>query len=189
MVHHIAGVLSVIVGVVGYLPYAWGIYKGRVKPHPLSWLTWGIITTIACVAQWWGGAGAGVWVMVVTLLFHYLFAGIGFISHKSRYVVKSDWYYFWAALAAIPLWAFTQSPLVAVCVIIVVDVLVLVPTLRKAVSEPATESVGMWALGIIKWGAAYMALEVVTPVTAVYPLLWVCLNTAFTVYLVWRRIY
>lgn len=79
------GTVSLVVGIVGYLPYVWGIWRRRVKPHPLSWLTWGVITSIAAAAQWSGGAGgAALWVMVSTIIFHFLFAFVGFVIDKSR---------------------------------------------------------------------------------------------------------
>lgn len=181
------GTVSLVVGIIGYLPYVWGIWKRTVKPHPLSWLTWGVITSIAAAAQWSGGAGgAALWVMVSTIVFHFLFAFVGFVIDKSRVVVRSDWYFFFAALAAIPLWVVTDEPLVAVVLVIVIDLLVLWPTLRKTIVDPQSESALMWGLGIIKWGAALLAPEVYVPVTLVYPALWVVCNTLITGYLVYR---
>ena len=53
------GLASVIIGFVGYVPYLWGMYQGKVRPHAFTWLLWGLLTAIAYAAQLSDHAGAG----------------------------------------------------------------------------------------------------------------------------------
>jgi len=52
-------------------------------------------------------------------------------------VLPADWYFFLAALAAIPLWLLTRTPLYSVVVVTVIDALAYVPTFRKSWHRPA----------------------------------------------------
>ncbi len=62
----ILGALAVTIGMIGYAPYLWSIFKGRTKPHLFSWFIWGVLTAIAFAIQISEGAGAGAWVTGIT---------------------------------------------------------------------------------------------------------------------------
>ena len=60
------GIAAVVVGLVSYIPYLWGLYRGKVRPHAFTWLLWGLLTAIAFAAQLSDGAGPGSWITGVT---------------------------------------------------------------------------------------------------------------------------
>jgi hypothetical protein len=41
------GLLSVILSVVSYVPYARSIFVANTKPHAFTWLVWGTVMAIA----------------------------------------------------------------------------------------------------------------------------------------------
>ena len=57
------GTLSVLIGIVGYIPYFRGIFSGRTKPHAFSWLVWAVLTATGFFIQLSEGGGAGSWAL------------------------------------------------------------------------------------------------------------------------------
>jgi hypothetical protein len=55
------GVLSLIISVVSYVPYARSIFVANTKPHAFTWLVWGTVMAITFFAQLSDKAGAGSW--------------------------------------------------------------------------------------------------------------------------------
>ena len=52
-------VVAAILAIAGNLPYLWDILKGRVQPHPYTWLVWTIVSGIIFFGQVAKGAGIG----------------------------------------------------------------------------------------------------------------------------------
>ena len=57
------GALAVVIAVVAYAIYAWQTLRGEARPHPLSWLIFGILTGTGYLVQLDQAAGPGSWVM------------------------------------------------------------------------------------------------------------------------------
>lgn len=182
----IFGGIAVALGLFGYGFYVRGILQGNVKPHAFSWLVWGLLTTIAFIAQIAKGGGAGAWVTGVTALCSFGFAFVGLGGSSRILIGKSDWIFFTASLLTVPIWYFTGNPLWAVIIITVVDALAFAPTFRKAYFKPETENAWTYTLSSLKFVISLFALESFTWTTALYPASLVFANSAFVLMLIWR---
>ena len=60
------GALAVAITLVAYGIYVWQTLRGETRPHPLSWLIFGILTGTAYLVQRDEAAGPGSWVMGIT---------------------------------------------------------------------------------------------------------------------------
>ena len=60
------GALAVVIAVIAYAIYVWQSLRGKARPHPLSWLIFGILTGTAYLVQLDEAAGPGSWVMAIT---------------------------------------------------------------------------------------------------------------------------
>ncbi len=58
----ILGIIAIVIGFIGYVPYLRDMFRGTTKPHPFSWLVWATLEIIAFAAQIATGAGSGAWV-------------------------------------------------------------------------------------------------------------------------------
>jgi len=184
--HEILGAAAIITGLYGYVPYVRGMMKVEVHPHMFSWFIWGLITWIAFAAQVSDGAGAGSWIMCVTGVFCLGIAAVAFKSGE-RDITRSDWGFFGLSLAAIPLWVMTNNPLWSVILISLIDVLAMMPTVRKSWSRPWSESIEAYAVAGLKFMLSIFALENISLVTALYPAVVVGVNALFCAMLVVRR--
>lgn len=180
------GILSLIIGAIGYIGYFHTIYKGRTKPHAFSWFIWGALTGIAYFAQISAGAGAGAWVSGFTSILCFVVVIIALFRGEKN-ITKSDWATFITALAAIPLWLITSEPLYAILIVTVIDALGFWPTFRKSWDKPHEEPAALYALAALKFYLSIMAIQEMNIITSLYPASLVFLNMAFVCLVLLRR--
>ena len=180
------GVLAIIIGFIGYVPYFRTIFSGKTKPHAFSWLVWGILTGIAFGGQVTGKAGAGAWVTGFTTLVCFTIFGLALVKGKRDFPMV-DWVCLTGAFLALLLWAVTKQPLVAIILITVIDMLAFIPTFRKSYIEPDSEASFTYTMSGLKFLISLFALETVSAVTIIYPLSLVITNLGFVVMLLYLR--
>lgn len=185
-VHTVFGALSVLIGIASFLPYFRDIYRGATKPHPFSWLIWGILDSTVFAAQIAKGAGAGSWATAVTLVFTFIIAIVSFKRGEKR-ITMTDWLCLIGGFGGIVLWILTSDPLQAVIVVTLTNSLAMIPTIRKSFARPHEETLSMYALAVAKWIPALFAMESFVPTNWLFPASLVFWNSAMVVVLVVRR--
>lgn len=182
----ILGIVAIIIGLIGYVPYFRDIFRRSTKPHAFTWFVWASLTTIAFFGQLSDGAGAGAWVtgftafISIIIFFFALFWGEKNITH-------SDWWSLIGAVCALGLWGITHNPLYAIILITIIDALGFYPTFRKSYNKPYQETLSTYTLSSIKFVVALIALESYTVTTWLYPFSLVIMNAAFVAMLYVRR--
>jgi hypothetical protein len=181
------GLASVFICLVGYGPYLWGMYKGRVKPHAFSWFVWGLLTAIAFAAQVADHAAEGSWVTGITAAMCLAVAAWAWLRWRLSQITTIDWYCFGVALAAMPLWLLAGTPLYSVILITVIDLLAYVPTFRKSWHRPYDEALFTYVTNTLKFVMAVVALPRQTIVSSLYPASIIVTNCAFVTMVLFRR--
>lgn len=180
------GILAILIGLYGYIPYFRNIFAGKTKPHAFSWFVWFLLTAIAFFAQIAGKGGAGAWVTGFTALVS-LFITITALKVGRKNIVPLDWLFFVGSLASLVLWAVTKNPVGSVILITIIDALAFIPTFRKSYHKPDEETALTYTLSSLKFAVSLAALSVVTVTTALYPLSLVITNGLFVGMVLWRR--
>lgn len=180
------GLLAVVIGFIGYVPYFKTIFNGKTKPHAFTWLVWGLLTAIAFAGQVAGDGGAGAWVTGFTALISFIIFGLALVKGKRDFPL-ADWLCLGGCMAALALWAITNDPLLAVILITIIDALAFAPTFRKSYSKPYSEPAFTYSLSGLKFLIALFALEEVSMVTALYPASLVVANGGFVIMLLIQR--
>ncbi len=179
-------ILASCAAIASYAPYIRDIHNGKTKPHAFSWFIWALLTYIAGAAQLVGGGGVGAVVAPVTATISLYIAWISWRKHR-QLITRSDWIYLIIGLLAIPLWAFTKSPLLSLILIIVIDAVALIPTFRKSYRLPWSETMSSQYLTILKHILTIFAQEKMSLVTLLFPL-WLALESvALLLLLIIRR--
>ncbi|PIW36593.1 MAG: hypothetical protein COW24_04515 [Candidatus Kerfeldbacteria bacterium CG15_BIG_FIL_POST_REV_8_21_14_020_45_12] len=184
--HEILGVIAVVIGVVSYVPYFRDIFLNKTKPHAFSWGMWGILTSIAFVAQVTEQAGPGAWVTGITAVACFLISVVSFVKGK-RDFPKLDWMFLASAILALLLWWQTKDPLLSVILITVTDALSFCPTFRKGYRNPQEETVSTFMASATKFLIGIVALQSFAVVNWIYQASLVLMNGAFAVMLLVRR--
>ena len=86
--NEIIGGITVVVAVLTYLPYLRDTIRGKVTPHPFTWIIWVTLTAIAYAAQVSDNAGPGAWMNAAVLaicVFIILFSFKNGFDHITRF--------------------------------------------------------------------------------------------------------
>ncbi len=180
------GILATVIGIIGYVPYYKDVLSGKTKPHSFSWFGWVLLEGIGFFAQVHDKAGAGTYVTAGSTLL-----GLGIFVFSLKYGEKDiktlDWLAFVAGIFGIVLWQITKNPLSAVLLIVLADILLFVPTYRKAFYKPREETLIEYFLSSVKWTVGILALQTYTLTTWLYPASLVLSNGLFVIVIAWRR--
>jgi len=161
--------LAIGLTLLAFVPYIRSILKNDIRPHVFSWIIWGSTTFVVFLAQLSDHAGAGAWPIGISGIITILIAVLAWSKRTDVSITASDWGFFITALSALPFWYVSGDPLWAVFILTAVDVLGFGPTLRKAWSEPLSESPAFFGVFAARNLLVVMALEHYSLTTLVFP--------------------
>lgn len=182
----ILGALSIILGAINYFIYIRSILVGQTRPHMFSWIVWGTTISIAAAAQFSEHGGPGAWATGFAAACHFIVVGLS-IKHGETNITRSDWISLLAALAAIPLWYFTDNPLGSVILVSLIDLVGCYPTLRKSYVNPWQEPAITYIISELRSLASLFALAQFSLVTVLYPATLVFANIVISGTILLRR--
>jgi hypothetical protein len=182
----LAGVIGSAVSLLVAIPYGYAIYRRTTRPHLFSWLIWSVVTAIAAAGQFVAGAGPSAWctAAIAITCFITLVASI-FRGERSR--AKSDWLFLGIALSAIPIWVLTKDPTISVCLVTLIELAGLGPTVRKTVHDPWSENLTYFALCVLKYFLAMLALGTWSVAVAFYPTVNIVASVGVCILIIVRR--
>lgn len=180
------GVITVILGILGYIPYLIDVIKGKTRPHIYTWLVWGLITVIIFALQISDHAGPGAWVTLVAGTLSLCIFVLG-LRQGDKDITRSDTLFFAAALFALGLWLLADRPLVAMLLLITVGMLGFIPTIRKSWNKPHTETISTYAINSSRHLLSVFALANFSLLTSLFPIAWGIANGLFVTLLLFRR--
>jgi hypothetical protein len=180
------GALAVVMALVAYGIYVWQTLRGQTRPHPLSWLIFGILTGTGYLVQLDQAAGAGSWVMGVTTVVCLLLCAMSFWRGE-RTFPWYEWAFLIAAAIVFGFYLWSREPAISASLATAVAVLGFGPTLTKAWSRPQSDSVTTFTLNGLKFVPSLFALDTISVATCVFPVALVVANLAVALTIFWRR--
>lgn len=154
---------------LAFYPYVRAILRNETRPHVFSWIIWGAGTFVVALAQFADGAGIGAWPIAVSGIITVFVAILSLFKSADTKFLRSDWVFLLLAASALPLWYLTETPLSAVIILTVVDLLGFGPTVRKAYENPYQENALFFTLGALRNGLVIGALENYSWTTMLFP--------------------
>ena len=151
------GLVTVALAFIGLIPYIIDIFRNKTKPHIFTWVVWALVTFLAFLAQWQKGAGAGSWTTGVTGILTIFIAIISF-KKGSRDITSSDKVIFITALIAIIPWFLTKDPTFSVIILTIINSLAFIPTFRKTIKDPKSETFSSYVIHFIRHSLSITAL-------------------------------
>ncbi len=166
--------IGAVATLAGALVYIRSMARGGARPNRVSWLMWSIAPLIATSAEITKGVG---WAALPVFMngFCPLLILLSSLAVKKSYwkLTKFDYACGLLSAAALVIWAITKTPEIAIIFAIASDGLAAVPTLRKALHSPRSESVWPYAIGIFSGLTAFGVINT-----------WIFSAYAFPAYLV-----
>ncbi|KVN35417.1 hypothetical protein WJ63_35795 [Burkholderia pyrrocinia] len=182
----IFGLVGSAVSLLAAIPYGLAIFRRAVRPHLFTWLIWSVVTAIAAAGQWVAGAGPSAWCTAAIAATCFL-TFVASIFRGERGWTVSDWVFLGAAFSAIPAWILTQDPTVSVCLVTLIELAGLGPTIRKTFRDPWSESLAYFALCVVKYALAVLALRTWSVAVAFYPIVNIGASVGVCMLMIVRR--
>lgn len=180
------GILAVVVTFVGYAPYVLDTIKGKTRPHIFSWFTWAFVTFIIFALQILGHGGAGTYTTLATAI---LCTGIFILGLKNgkKDITKFDTVIFIITLIATGIWIFAKQPIITTVLIVTINTLANIPTIRKSWNDPNSETLFTWEMGAVRNFLGLIALSEFSILTWLYPVTNFIINIIESSILIFRR--
>lgn len=179
-------IIAALLAIAGNVPYLIEIVKGRVQPHAYTWFVWSIVSGVVFFGQVAKGAGIGALPTAASEIFTII---IFFFSLKYgfKHITKTDTVFLVVALLGIIPWILTKDPTLSVIIVVAIDVIAFVPTLRKAWVEPKTESPILYFTNVVRHVLALFSLEAYNVATMLHSIAMITTNTLMTAILAISR--
>ena len=180
------GLLSVALAILAAIIYIAQTLRGEVRPHPLSWFLFGILSLTGYLVQRDEGARQGSWTLMAMTVICFLFVAAS-VARGERSFSRREWAFAVAGGAVFVVYLFTRQSNVAAALTTLVDALGYGPTFVRGWSQPKKDSVASFALNGVKFVPSLMAMDPLSFATSFYPATLLVLNAAVAIMLVMRR--
>ncbi len=172
-------IIAALLAIVGNVPYLRDIMKGRVQPHPYTWLVWSLVSCIIFFGQLAKGAGVGAIPTAASEVFTII---IFFFSLKYGFknIRKIDTVFFIIALLGIIPWILTKDPTVSVIIAVGIDLVAFIPTMRKTWARPETETPVLYSMNVFRHILMLFSLQAYNIATTLHSIVMITTNTFMT---------
>lgn len=181
------GSITVILGLIAYIPYIREIYAGKVTPHPYSWFVWGLTAGVMFALQALNGGGAMSWSTLTISIICLFICGLSWKRGGKRVVDKRDKTTLVLAFIAIFLWLVVDEPTLSMLLLICADLLGFIPSVRKTWRDPYSETLKMWAINGVRHSLNIFAITTYSVLTLANPVVWAICNFSFCALILARR--
>jgi hypothetical protein len=182
------GVAALALNIIGYIPYVIGIIRKKVKPHPVTWGIWTILTTIAAVNQVsnQGGYSSLFFISTTVLVFTVFILSL---RYGSKGVTLIDKICLTLALALLVYWLTLQETRISTLIAVIIDAIGAIPTVIKTWRHPATETYIQWMLAGIGGFLTIFTVPRLDWALLIYPFYVVVMNATVVGVKYFRRRY
>lgn len=175
--------IAVILAIIGNVPYLKDVIQNKIQPHPYTWLVWSIVSAVTFFGQLVKGGGIGSIPTGVSELFTiiiFLFS----LRYGFKNILKKDTYFLVIALLGLIPWALTSDPTISVVIVVLIDLVAFIPTLRKTWLHPKTETSILYAMNVARHLLTLFTLEALNIATALHSVVMIVTNTLMTFFIV-----
>ena len=146
-------IIAAVLAFVGNISYLKDVIRGIVHPHPYTWFIWSIVSMTTFFGGLAKGAGIGALptgiaeaftIIIFLFSLKYLFKG------KAGHIRKIDSYFLIVCLLGLIPWALTKDPTISVVIVVLIDIVAFVPTLRKTWAHPNTEKPLLYKMNVAR---------------------------------------
>jgi hypothetical protein len=178
--------IASILAVIGNVPYLLDIVHKRIKPHPYTWFIWTIVSGVTFFGQVAGGGGVGAIPTAASEIFTlviFLFS----LQYGFKNIARTDTYFLIAAILGLIPWFLTNDPTLSVVIVVIIDVIAFIPTIRKTFAHPDTETPILYSMNVLRHILALFSLEAVNIATSFHSVMMIMTNSIMTAIIVKKR--
>ncbi len=171
----IIGIISGVVAFSSYFFYIPSIIKGKTKPNRASWWIWGLLGTSIVISYYISGARATIWVPLGEAAGPLLVALLS-IKYGEGGWTRFDRRCLVGAVGVSFLWWATGSSEIGLVSYLLIDVMAVLPTIRKSLHRPENENRIAWGLAFTGQFLNVFAVEKLIFSILIYPIYMIVTN-------------
>lgn len=175
-------IVAALLALVGNLPYLHDILTKRVQPHAYTWLVWSLVTAITLSGQVVKGAGWGALPTAVSEIFTVLIFLLS-LKYGFKKASRSDTFFLIFALLGLIPWVLTKDPTISVVIVVTIDLIAFIPTLRKGRYYPKTDVKLLYSMNVLRHVLALFSLQSYNIATMLHSLAMIVANSLMTLIL------
>lgn len=182
MIKEILVVVASVLALVGNIPYLIDVVKGRVKPHPYTWFVWTVVSCVVFFGQVAKGAGIGAIPTAVSEIFTviiFLFS----IKYGFKNPPRMDKYFLVLAILGLIPWVLTNDPTISVIIVVSIDMIAFIPTLRKTYCHPKSETPLLYGSNALRHSLALGALGSYNIATMLHSVVMIVINSIMVIFI------
>ena len=179
-------IICVLISAINFAYYIFTVFKKGVKPHLFTWLIWSVITAIAAMGQYVGGAGFACLVLAWYSLSTGSIAVLA-LFRGEKHIARSDYISLTFCFIALIVWQLTETPLYSVIIISIIDFVAIYPTIRKSYHKPNEENLFSFMIFGSTTALSLFALNEYNILTLLYPITIIIADYSLVLVLLIRR--
>jgi hypothetical protein len=179
-------VIAAILAIAGNIPYIIDMVRGRVQPHAYTWFIWTIVSCVVFFGQVQKGAGIGALPTAASEIFTVIIF-IFSLRYGFKYTSRLDTVFLVIALLGLIPWVYTKDPTLSVVIVVTIDAIAFLPTLRKTWRMPQTETPVLYGSNVLRHALALFSLQSYNIATTFHSIVMIVLNAAMTAIIMVRR--
>ncbi len=179
-------IIGAVIAVIGNIPYLIDVIKKRVEPHPYTWLVWTIVSGVTFFGQVAKGAGIGALPTAAAEIFTviiFLFS----LQYGFKNIIKTDTYFLIFALLGLIPWAITKDPTISVIIVVAIDLIAFIPTIRKTWIKPKSETPVLFSMNVVRHILTLFSLQAYNVATTLHSIAMIVTNTIMTTIIVFKK--
>ncbi|MBI5139685.1 hypothetical protein HZA26_03710 [Candidatus Nomurabacteria bacterium] len=171
--------IAVVCAIFGNIPYLRDVLKRKVEPHPYTWLVWSIVSLIMFFGQLVKGAGVGAIPTGASEIFTIIIF-IFSLRYGFKNIVRRDTYFLIIALLGLIPWVLTKDPTISVVIVVMIDLVAFIPTLRKTWIYPNSETPLLYSMNVLRHILTLLSLQNYNIATTLHSIAMIITNTLMT---------
>lgn len=178
----VLAIIASIFAILGNISYVRDVFSKKVIPHPYTWFVWTIVSGVTFFGQVAKGAGIGALPTAVAEIFAlniFLFS----LQYGFSHVTKTDTYFLVTALLGIIPWIVTKDPTISVIIVVTIDLIAFIPTLRKTWDKPHTESPTLYTMNVCRHALTLLSLQAYNVATVLHSIAMIVSNSLMTLFI------
>lgn len=187
----VIAVIATILAFVGNISYLKDVVRGVVRPHPYTWFIWSIVSMTTFLGGLAKGAGIGALPTGVAegfTIIIFLFSLKYLFKKEAGHIRTVDHYFLAACLIGLVPWALTKDPTISVVIVVLIDIVAFIPTLRKTWSHPETERPLLYKMNVARHILTLFSLQTYNIATTFHSIAMICTNAVMTAFIKRKRV-
>ena len=180
-------IIAAVMAIFGNVPYLRNVINKKIKPHPYTWFVWSIVSGVTLFGAIQKGAGVGAIPTGMAEIFTFI---IFFYSlrYGFKQITKTDTIYLIIALLGLVPWAMTKDPTISVVVVVCIDLVAFIPTIRKTWKNPKSETSILYTMNVARHILTLFSLEAYNIATTLHSFVMIVVNTIMSLIINFKKV-